>query len=62
MAVGQLLDYAYLGRADLGEPNMAILLPTKPDVSLIAWLSELNISVVWKERGKFRDNANGQFT
>lgn len=61
MAVGQLLDYAYLGRADLGKPNMAILLPKKPDSNLAAWLSELNISLVWREKGAFFDNAKGQF-
>jgi hypothetical protein len=61
MAVGQLLDYAYLGKKDLGQPNLAILTPTKPDKRIIAWLSTLKISVVWKQKGKFVDNANGQF-
>jgi len=62
MAVGQLLDYSYLGRADLGSPKMAILLPRKPDTSLFGWLSELNISIIWKQRNEFFDNADGQFT
>jgi len=26
------------------------------------WLLELKISVVWKEKEKFRDNAKRQFT
>jgi hypothetical protein len=62
MAVGQLLDYAYLGRERLGKPNMAILLPERPDSKSVEWLSELNISLVWKEKGVFLDNANGRFT
>jgi len=61
MAVGQLLDYAYLGRAELGSPNMAILLPRKPDLALLDWLAKLNISIIWKQRNKFFDNANGRF-
>ena len=62
MAVGQLFDYAYLGRKRFGKPNMAILLPKKPDPKSIEWLSELHIGVVWKEKDKFVDNANKQFT
>jgi hypothetical protein len=61
MAAGQLLDYAYLGRADLGNPQMAILLPRKPDFTLLGWLSELNINIIWKHRNRFFDNADGQF-
>ena len=30
MAVGQLSDYAYQGRKKFGDPNKAILVPTKP--------------------------------
>jgi hypothetical protein len=62
MAVGQLLDYSYLGRAHLGSPKMAILLPRKPDIALFGWLSELNIRIIWKQRNEFFDNADGQFT
>jgi len=62
MAVGQLLDYSYLGREELGNPNMAILLPNMPHPKLTKWLSELRIAVIWKERRAFLDNANGQFT
>jgi hypothetical protein len=61
MAIGQLLDYAYLGRKKLGSPNMAILLPKKPEAKLLEWLSELKISVIWKQRRAFVDNADGQF-
>jgi hypothetical protein len=62
MAVGQLFDYAYLGRKRFGKPNMAILLPKKPDPKSIEWLSELSIGVVWKERDVFRDEPKGRFT
>jgi hypothetical protein len=62
MAVGQLLDYAYLGRRLLGKPNMAILLPERPDPKSVEWLSGLRIFVVWKEKDVFLDNANGLFT
>ena len=62
MAVGQLFDYAYLGRKRFGKPNMAILLPKKPDPKLVEWISELHISIIWKEKGKFIDNAKGLFT
>ncbi len=62
MAVGQLLDYAYLGRKRLGKPNMAILLPERPDPRSVEWLSKLHIFVVWKENDVFLDNANGLFT
>lgn len=62
MAVGQLLDYAYLGRERFGKPNMAILLPERPDLKSFEWVSELNISFVWKEKDVFLDNANGRFT
>jgi hypothetical protein len=62
MAVGQLFDYAYLGRKQFGKPNMAILLPEKPDPKSIKWLSELHIGIIWKEKDRFVDNANKQFT
>jgi hypothetical protein len=62
MAVGQLLDYAYLGRKLLGKPNMAVLLPERPAAKLYEWLSGLHIFVAWREKDAFLDNANGQFT
>ena len=62
MAVGQLLDYSHLGRKDLGKPEMAILLPGKPAKKIVEWLKvELNISVIWQDGSKFRDNANERF-
>ena len=62
MAVGQLLDYAFLGKELFGMPNMAILLPRKPDAKLLEWIYDLNISAIWKQRKTFVDNAQGQFT
>ena len=59
MAVGQLLEYAYLGRTRFGKPNMAVLLPKKPQPERVKWLAELHIRAVWKDKDKFRDNANG---
>jgi hypothetical protein len=62
MAVGQLFEYAYLGRKRCGRPNMAILLPEKPEPKTVEWLTELRVSTVWRDKGKFCDNANGLFT
>jgi hypothetical protein len=62
MAAGQLLEYAYVGRKFHGSPNKAILLPDRPDPRSIEWLADLKISVVWKEKKVFLDNANGQFS
>lgn len=62
MAVGQLLDYAYVGRERFGKPNKAILLPEKPVQKCIDWLSDLRIGVVWSEKNVFLDSANGLFT
>jgi len=60
MAVGQLLDYGFQIRKNLGKSHMAILLPRKPDPSSVAWLPILNISLIWRENGAFFDNANGK--
>jgi hypothetical protein len=62
MGVGQLFEYSYLGRELLSSPNKAILLPERPDPRSIEWLADLKISVVWKEKKVFLDNANGQFS
>ncbi len=62
MAVGQLLDYSFQGKAKFGNPHLAILLPAEPDSELTAWLNALEIAVIWRSRGRFFDNANGQFT
>jgi hypothetical protein len=61
MAVGQLLDYSFQGRQNFGIPNMAVLLPSKPDPKCVAWLGPLKISIVWREKSVFLDNANRQF-
>jgi hypothetical protein len=62
MAVGQLLDYAFQIEKKFGKPNMAILLPREPDPNLVNWLPQRNISLIWREKTAFLDNANGQFT
>jgi hypothetical protein len=62
MAVGQLLDYAYLGREDGYErPHMAVLLPNRPDKSIEKWLDSLRIGIIWPVKKAFFDNAGGQF-
>jgi hypothetical protein len=62
MAVGQLLDYAHLGKEDGYErPHMAFLLPNRPDKSIEDWLESLQISVIWPLKKAFSDNARGQF-
>jgi hypothetical protein len=62
MAVGQLLDYAYLGKEDGYErPHMAVLLPNRPDKGIEKWLDSLKISVIWPLKNVFSDNAGGQF-
>ncbi len=59
MAVGQLLDYAYQMRNDLGDPNKAILLPKEPND--VGWLESVGISIIWHSGRRFQDNAGGQF-
>lgn len=61
MATGQLLDYAFAGRKQLGKPSMAILLPKRPDETNLGWLKELGIYLIWREGRTFRDNCKGQF-
>jgi len=46
MAVGQLLDYAFLGKEKFDKPNMAILLREKPEPGILTWLDELKIKVI----------------
>lgn len=60
MAVGQLFDYAYMGRKRFGKPHMAILLPRKPDLKSLNWLPD-QISIVWKVGRGFADNAEKAF-
>lgn len=60
MAVGQLFDYAYMGRKRFGKPHMAILLPRKPDLKSLNWLPD-QIGIVWKAGKGFADNAEKIF-
>jgi hypothetical protein len=62
MAAGQLLDYSFAGRKQIGKPKMAILLPKRPNEETLGWLREIGVYLVWKEGRTFRDNCNGQFT
>ena len=62
MAVGQLLEYGFLMAAGSTKPHLAVLLPEKPTMEKLAWLSEYEISIVWREKGAFLDNADGLFT
>jgi hypothetical protein len=62
MAVGQLLDYAFQGNDKFGDPHKAILLPSAPSSDITDWLDSLGIKIIWREKGAFLDNANGQFT
>jgi hypothetical protein len=62
MAVGQLFDYSFLARREFGRLRLAILLPSKPSEATTDWLKPLGISLIWKEKSGFKDNANGQFT
>lgn len=59
MAVGQLLDYEFHVE---GSMNKAILVPNRPGADIEQWLQSLNISLIWREKGTFRDNARGKFT
>jgi hypothetical protein len=61
MAVGQLFDYGFYAERQFGKLNRAILLPRKPPTELVEWLLPLNISLIWRRRGAFRDNANKRF-
>ena len=62
MAVGQLLDYAFLARRNAKDPGKAILVPRRPGDDVLSWLQSLGISVIWRKANSFVDNANGRFT
>lgn len=49
MAVGQLLDYEFQGRAKFGELNKDILVPEKLDRNVKEWLQHLSISVIHRQ-------------
>jgi hypothetical protein len=57
MAVGELLDYDYLARNKYPRLRKAILVPVKPAPGITQWLRKLGISVIWREKDEFRDNA-----
>ncbi|MGW1336441.1 restriction endonuclease [Streptomyces rubiginosohelvolus] len=45
MGIGQLFDYA----RHLGNPKLALLLPSKPDLDLVHLCTSLSIDVVWPD-------------
>jgi len=60
MAIGQLADY---GRFFKPTPNLAVLLPMRPNKDLENLLLEQHIHVVWRaEKTGFGGNASGIFT
>lgn len=61
MAVGQLLDYSFQIEKKFPKTHMAILLPQKPPPSSVSWLHRYKVSLIWRDKSAFRDNANGQF-
>ncbi len=62
MALGQLLDYSQLIDGDSNSMNLAILVPRKPDLESLAWLSKHKVYLVWREAGAFSDNRDGWFS
>jgi len=48
MAVGQLFNYWYELKGDV-EPNIAILLPERPDQSNVLFLEWMNVGLMWFE-------------
>ena len=61
MAVGQLLDYGHSLRNEFKLIHRAILLPKRPDPTVLKWLTSIRISVIWERRDGFADNADGRF-
>ncbi|MGY1730277.1 hypothetical protein ACI798_02060 [Geodermatophilus sp. SYSU D01045] len=51
-AIGQLLDYQQ--KLDFG-PDLAVLLPTPPAADLASLLSDLRITVIYEDQGRFID-------
>jgi len=59
-ALGQLLDYQRFFKR---KPSLAVLLPNKPDDSIIKLFSSKNIAIIWeKADGYFKDNVDGKLT
>ncbi len=61
MAVGQLFDYGFYAAKRFGKLNRAVLLPKEPASDVIEWLQPLDIGVIWRAQGGFRDNAGKRF-
>lgn len=56
MAIGQLADYK---RFIKPAPQLAVLLPSKPQQDLLALLADQTIGVIWSEGGGFMDSKGG---
>jgi hypothetical protein len=61
MAIGQLFDYSCQIEKKFGGTHKAILLPEKPRQASVSWLRRWKISLIWREKAAFQDNANGKF-
>lgn len=59
MAVGQLMDYAYLQAT---QPKLGVLLPGQPAPEIRDLLGHLGIAAIWPFGDGFRDSAAGVFT
>jgi len=61
MAVGQLFDYGHCLQNEFKDIHRAILLPKRPDQTILAWLISIKIWVIWEGKTGFADNAKGRF-
>ena len=55
MAIGQLLDYR---RFEKTKPQLAVLLPCKPDQDTCDLLFSVGIALIWADGDTFHDTAN----
>jgi hypothetical protein len=63
MAVGQLLDYVRLAHTLAGPtPQLAILVPIKPEPDLMSYLRSVDVAVIWRTGPGFADSMNGSLT
>jgi hypothetical protein len=59
MVIGQLLDYR---RYEQTRPELAVLLPSRPDKDIRDLLAGLDIALIWPHGSGFRDSARGKYT
>ena len=58
MAIGQLLDYR---RFEKTKPQLAVLLPHKPDRDICDLLSSADVTLIWADGDTFLDTADGKY-